>query len=87
MASRAWFGPKQFGIGYGPRSWEGWLLTAAYALIVPGGLMAVSALFAAPPAPWKQVIVMGWVIGMTTLFFWIANRHTEGEMRWRWGRD
>jgi hypothetical protein len=23
-----WFGPRQFGFGYGPRTWQGYLLTA-----------------------------------------------------------
>jgi hypothetical protein len=23
-----WFGPKQFGFGYGPRTWQGYLLVA-----------------------------------------------------------
>lgn len=23
-----WFGPKRIGIGYGPRTWQGWLLVA-----------------------------------------------------------
>ena len=35
---RPWFGPKRFGVGYGPRTWQGWLtmaiLTLATILIV-----------------------------------------------------
>lgn len=27
-----WFGPKQFGVGYGPRTWQGYLVTAGVAL-------------------------------------------------------
>ncbi|GGE72292.1 hypothetical protein [Niveispirillum cyanobacteriorum] len=87
MASRAWFGPKQFGIGYGPRSWQGWLLTAAYALVAVGGIVAIQALFDAPPSPWKLVIPLSWLLAVTGLYSWIADRHTEGDLRWRWGRD
>lgn len=32
-----WFGPKRFGYGYGPRTWQGYLVTAvlaAFAVIV-----------------------------------------------------
>jgi hypothetical protein len=25
---RPWFGPKRFGNGYGPQTWQGWLLLA-----------------------------------------------------------
>ena len=28
----AWFGPKRFGVGYGPRTWQGYLVTAGVAL-------------------------------------------------------
>jgi len=28
-----WFGPKHFGIGWGPRTWEGWALIAAALLL------------------------------------------------------
>ncbi|HEX3921162.1 MAG TPA: hypothetical protein VHY31_02610 [Streptosporangiaceae bacterium] len=32
---RAWFGPKRYGgIGYGPRTWEGYLVTAVLAAAV-----------------------------------------------------
>ena len=29
---KPWFGPKRWGIGLSPRSWEGWLLTVAVVL-------------------------------------------------------
>jgi hypothetical protein len=29
-----WFGPKQFGWGYGPRTWQGYLVTAILVLFV-----------------------------------------------------
>jgi hypothetical protein len=29
----AWFGPKRFGVGYGPRTWQGYLVAAALALV------------------------------------------------------
>jgi hypothetical protein len=29
-----WFGPKRFGYGYGPRSWQGWVVTAVLVLFV-----------------------------------------------------
>jgi hypothetical protein len=28
----AWFGPKRFGVGYGPRTWQGYLVTAGVVL-------------------------------------------------------
>jgi hypothetical protein len=29
-----WFGPKRFGYGYGPRTWQGWVVTAVLVLFV-----------------------------------------------------
>jgi hypothetical protein len=29
-----WFGPKRFGLGYGPRTWQGYLLVALCLLIL-----------------------------------------------------
>jgi hypothetical protein len=29
-----WFGPKQFGFGYGPRTWQGFLVTAVSLVLV-----------------------------------------------------
>jgi len=29
-----WFGPKRFGIGYGPRTWQGYLITFVFVLVV-----------------------------------------------------
>jgi hypothetical protein len=31
---RPWFGPKRFGWGYGPRTWQGYLVTAILVLYV-----------------------------------------------------
>jgi hypothetical protein len=28
-----WFGPKAFGVGYSPRTWQGYLVTAGVALL------------------------------------------------------
>ncbi|MGP7997780.1 MAG: hypothetical protein ACLPKI_10715 [Streptosporangiaceae bacterium] len=33
---RPWFGPKRFGFGYGPQTWQGFLVTAVLALFVIG---------------------------------------------------
>ena len=34
----AWFGREKFGVGWGPASWQGWLIVAVYGLVeVPIG--------------------------------------------------
>ena len=34
VTSRAWFGRKTFGWGLRPVSWQGWMLTAFYVLLI-----------------------------------------------------
>lgn len=29
-----WFGPKRFGFGFGPRTWQGWAATGIYVLLM-----------------------------------------------------
>ena len=33
---RPWFGPKRFGFGYGPQTWQGVLVTVVLVLLVAG---------------------------------------------------
>jgi hypothetical protein len=36
MRFKGWFGPKLIGYGFGPRSWQGWLATAALLAVLIG---------------------------------------------------
>lgn len=29
-----WFGPKRVGVGFGPRTWQGWVAVGVYALLM-----------------------------------------------------
>lgn len=31
-----WFGPKRVGVGWGPRTWQGWLIVALFTALVLG---------------------------------------------------
>ena len=33
---RPWFGPKRFGFGYGPQTWQGFVVSAVLLLFVVG---------------------------------------------------
>jgi hypothetical protein len=56
---RPWFGPRQFGFGYGPRTWQGYVVSAILLLYViliatltrghmPGMLLAIVPAIAVP---------------------------------------
>jgi hypothetical protein len=61
--ARPWFGPKRFGWGLTPVSWEGWALTGAYiALIVTLGSLL------APGQPW----LFGAIFAVVTALYLLA---------------
>jgi len=33
---RPWFGPKRFGYGISPKTWQGWLIVAVFVAVVTG---------------------------------------------------
>lgn len=73
-----WFAAKRYGFGAGPPiSWQGWLLTIGYVVLVIGlGLM----LKGRPPVQLIAAIILP-----TIAFIVICARTTRGGWRWRWG--
>jgi hypothetical protein len=49
---RPWFGPKRFGWGYRPQTWQGWLVTALSVVAV------VVAATVAKGSPWLYAVVI-----------------------------
>ena len=58
-----WFGPKTFGYGIGPRSWQGWLATVLFAVIVIGSRFIPFESFGLPD--WSRT---GLLIGTGVIF-------------------
>jgi hypothetical protein len=75
--SPEWFAPKRYGYGAGlPISWQGWLLTIAFA-----ALLICLALLR------RQYPIQLFAIGapLIAVFAVIASKTTRGGWRWRWG--
>jgi hypothetical protein len=49
-----WFGPKRFGVGYGPRTWQGYLTVAILVLVAI--LIATVARHHHSPLAWLGVL-------------------------------
>ena len=73
-----WFAPKRYGYGAGmPISWQGWVVTIAYVLIVLAPALVVK----------KNPVAFILAITLPTVaFIVITARTTRGGWRWRWGK-
>jgi hypothetical protein len=79
FAPGPWFARKRYGNGSGwPIVWQGWVLLASYALVVPG----LGALATAGGAG-QVVAALILFLGCTALFLELVRRRTEGG--WSWG--
>ena len=72
-----WFVPKKYGIGGRPNSWQGWLLTAMFCLII------VAASQFLDRSPWASISA---IVTATIIFILIVINNTRGGWRWRWGK-
>ncbi len=87
------FRPKTFGFGVTPCTWQGWAITAVLCAIIIGGAMILLPEENAPPP--ISAIEFAQQVGRFVLFIaaisWLFLRltapYTDGEMKWRWGRN
>jgi hypothetical protein len=73
-----WFPAKRYGWGWGPPvTWQGWLVTAAWFLILLAGVLLLD--------PHRHPIaILAFVLLMSLLL--LAICYAKGERpRWRWG--
>jgi hypothetical protein len=77
---RYWFPAKRYGWGWGlPRTWEGWLVLAAFVALVVAGAW----LF--PPTAMRGAY-MAYVLLLAVLLIGVCWLTGEPP-RWRWGGD
>jgi hypothetical protein len=78
-----WFKRKLYGWGWYPASWQGWLITAVYVVVIVSASMTID-----DNSPTREVVftfILPVVI-CTILFIRIAYRTGE-KPRWQWGAD
>jgi hypothetical protein len=79
---RYWFRQKRFGYGATPNTWEGWLVTALFVLLVTG------IVFHGPSIRDNGLRTLWFGLGIPALlvpYCVIAYLKTEGGWRWRSG--
>jgi hypothetical protein len=85
-----WFKPHDYGYGATPANWKGWAAIAGYVAVV---VAVVSPLADWPadlpvgPAQWQVVTAILMVAALTLGFVRLAKAKTDGEWRWRRGKQ
>ena len=77
---RPWFGAKTFGIGVGPKSWEGWLVIAVFA----GTALALPRLAAWRHGP-SWIAPAGLGLLLLALLIVMTFKGDGKSLRWRAG--
>ena len=77
---QAWFGKRQSGYGYGPSTWQGWLVTAFFLVIFIG--TGEFASFAIPhyrlPQVWDFAVI-ALLFAYLGIYLWILYTHCETD--------
>lgn len=82
MKDKLWFKAKNYGWGWYPVSWEGWLATAVYVALI--FLFALTVDGNSPAREWFFTFIIP--VALITIAF-IRLAYKKGEKpEWRWGK-
>ncbi|MCB1504050.1 MAG: hypothetical protein KDJ47_03650 [Hyphomicrobiaceae bacterium] len=79
-----WFKPKTHGYGATPSTWQGWLATSLFSVVL--GIVAVSGMLSLKGTGSIAGYVV-WFVGVLGGVYWFtqfARKRTDGEWAWRW---
>lgn len=72
-----WFAQKRFGYGAVPVTWQGWLTTLAY-------LVMIAAIALEVPGDFLKA---GLMLPLSAVYIYFIWTKTDGGFAWRWGRE
>jgi hypothetical protein len=78
-----WFRRKRYGWGWTPATWQGWLVTLAYAALVVAFVATVDDRSSPREVAFTALLP---IAILTAAFFRVAVRMGE-RPRWQWGGD
>lgn len=72
-----WFAQKRFGYGAVPVTWQGWLTTLVYLVLIAAIALEVPG----------HVLKAGLMLPLSAVYIYFIWTKTEGGFRWRWGTE
>ncbi len=83
--SKYWFKPKKYGWGFIPVSWEGLLMTLGLIGVL---LMSTktNGFFTENVTEYQFMRFLLDVVFTIGVFSYFAEKKTDGDLRWRWGK-
>lgn len=85
-----WFKPKTHGYGASPANWKGWAATFGFVVIelVLVWVLLLQPIIAKGEPSLGSFLLWAFCSGALTVgFIWLTKAKTDGEWRWRWGRE
>ena len=77
-SAKIWFGPKTIGYGWGPVSWEGWLLVAGIVLLPVVAIRLVAYIFTGRWDLGAAIIII--VIADFAAFHLLSRKHMSPDI-------
>ena len=85
MSHKYWFKPKNYGYGFYPVTWEGWLATAVFVivLLISGCINNIFVDNVTMKEGMRFFLDVLIFSSIATIFF---DKKMKEDLKWRWGR-
>lgn len=83
QAKHLWFRRKWYGWGWYPATWQGWLITGLYGVLIVGFALTIDE-YSSTREIWFTCVIP--IVLLTLAFIKIAYRTGE-KPRWQWGKS
>ena len=80
-----WFEPKSYGYGLTPVSWEGWVATGVFVVILLLFAHLNNFFSSSMMKPTGPLLFVVEVFILSVLFMHLMKEKTNGKLKWYWG--
>lgn len=84
MNKRLWFKAKEYGYGWVPVTWEGWLVLAVFVFAALSPSLIIIQLGIRIPDAQFAAFFLPYIVLLVSVLLWVCVKKGE-KARWRWG--